>query len=100
METYLHWLLPLSICYISFCLWVLCFLTLGDPCSTCTFPGADLESANSPRTDPLPVFNNCTWMVLTSCILMYLDKYKVCGCGQCSTLGPLFRRALCLELPL
>ena len=66
MEAYLHWLLCLSTCYISFCLWVFCFLTLGDPCSICTFPGPDLESANSPRrTDPPPVFNNCTWMVLT-----------------------------------
>lgn len=84
MEAYLHWLLRLSTCYISFCLWVLCFLTLDDPCSICTFPGPDLESANSPRrTDPPPVFNDCMWMVLNSCILMYLDKYRVCGCGQC-----------------
>ena len=81
----------MSICYIPFSLWLLlCFLSLGRPCSTCTFPGPDLESVISPRrTDPPPVFSNYMLMVLYSCILMYLEQDSLHGHGQCSTSGPL-----------
>lgn len=74
----------MSICYIPFSLWLLlCFLTLGCPCSTCTFPGPDLESVISPRrSDPLPGFGNYMLMVLYSFILMCLEQDGLHGRGQ------------------